>query len=643
MLPPSIRLLCLIGLLLACTQQSPAASDRIQFYYHIAEGNYLIGDTSGAENSIAQILRLDPAHAPALALKARILLGKGKADEALTTADAAIEAAPHRLEHQTLRALILGKLSRRVDAILQLDQVIDSAAPGTEDLAVARQLRGLMQMAEGNWDEAAAAFEAVYLADPQFSPGSRKLAGEAYLQKARAAMARADIDQALYAIDRAIRLYEDRSGSEDLATKDRLQLLRAQILARGQRTDEAIGELHQLLGHQPNHLEATVTLASLYASSKAWLALEDLIGPIARQPRLLDVALYLEGRVALSRNRVGTARAKFEEALELQSDLAGGLRAELLFYSGLCLERLGRKDQAAVRFEEAVETGFEPSNHRDALLLARTLQREGKQASAIHTLETALLRYPADETSAEAWSYLGKLHEEAGTNTLAVSAYNQSLSIKPNQATARAMRGALLRKIGDLEGAVSDFKIALELDPQNVALLYALALSELQLGRIVEAGRHLALALEISPHQPGQQLLHALIRFTIGTKTTAQASLEHYRSLVPNHENAAAHYLHALLQPDRPGSFSDPILQYFAGTVTRKEVLDWAGHAETPEHARSRICAAAFWLAQFETSHDRLGPARELLRLAVETGSPENPEWQFANWQLTNAFHRASP
>jgi tetratricopeptide (TPR) repeat protein len=551
----SFRLLCLLSLLLACIQQqSLATPERIRSYYHIAEGNYLIGDLSGAEKGIEQILRLDPKHGPTLALRARIFLDKGKAEEALRAVDAAIEAEPTEAEYQILRSLILGNHGRPTDAISQLEQ--------------------------------------------------------------------------------AITLDETQSGRENLEAKDQLQLVRAKTLARSQRVEEAIRELHQLLGRRPDMLEATVTLASLYAMTEEWSGLEGLIAPIAEQPALRDVALYLEGRLALSRDRVGTARAKFEEALELQNTHPSALRAELLFYSALCLDRLERIDQADARFTEAAESGFEPETQLDALRLARALRRKGDEARAIALLEAALLKHAPDESSAEAWAYLGRLHQAASTHTLAISAYNQSLSIDPDQSTTRALRGSLLRAIGDLEGALADYEFALVLDPENPALLYALSLSHLQLGQLSEAEERLRLALPLTPDQAGQHLLHALLAFTMGAETKAEASLANYQALVPEHENPSAHYLAALLQADQTLSFSDPVIRYFAGMANRKEVLDWAGRAESPETARSQICAAAFWLGQFEISRGRSTAARELLRIAIEAGSPENPEWQFAHWQL---------
>jgi predicted Zn-dependent protease len=68
------------------------SKDRIDFYYGIAEGNFLVGDLNGAERGIEQILRIDPDHVPALTLKTRIMLDRGKAATALEAAERAMEA-----------------------------------------------------------------------------------------------------------------------------------------------------------------------------------------------------------------------------------------------------------------------------------------------------------------------------------------------------------------------------------------------------------------------------------------------------------------------------------------------------------------------------------------------------------------------
>ena len=83
----------------------------------------------------------------------------------------------------------------------------------------------------------------------------------------------------------------------------------------------------------------------------------------------------------------------------------------------------------------------------------------------------------------------------------------------------------------------------------------------------------------------------------------------------------------------KTATLNDPVIQYFNGVANRKKVLDWAGIARSPEEARRQICAAAFWMAQWEKANGNAANAKELLKIAVDVGSPDLTEWQLANWQ----------
>jgi hypothetical protein len=63
-----------------------------------------------------------------------------------------------------------------------------------------------------------------------------------------------------------------------------------------------------------------------------WESLEAVIEPIAQRPELRDVVLYLEGRAALAKKRVGTARAKFEASIQALPKEAELLRRSLFFF-----------------------------------------------------------------------------------------------------------------------------------------------------------------------------------------------------------------------------------------------------------------------------------------------------------------------
>lgn len=619
-------------LCLSCLDGAPQ-TERIEFYFGIAEGNYLVGDLGGAERGIEQILRIDPDYIPALTLKARVMLDNKRPEAALEATERALALAPDILEYHLLKARILGQMERHDEASACIQKVIAQAPPESDDARAAHQLLGLLLMAEREWDQAAQVFKEIYQVDPTSERTSLRLSSEAYLEKARAALTEGEPDKALAAIDQAIAVYSQQTGQKSLQQRTALRLMRARLLAQLGRLEAAIQDLQILTGQQPENFDALITLASLYASVERWDSLEALIKPIAERPELQDVALYLEGRAALAKNRVGTARAKFEAAIGALPKEAKLLRRSLFFYRGICLQQLGRQDEADTEILRAIDAGFRPETREEALIASRTLLRAERAAEAIPILEAITLN--RIDPGADIWAMLGRAHLTSDTPALALSAFNEALRIAPEQSENRALRASLLRKIGDLEGALADYKAALRLSPDNPSIRYALGLVYLQLGRIAEAEVTMSEAAKQLKGQAGLQLLHALLAYTVGEKSSAKTSLHAYQDLITEAQNPTALYLEYLLEPQSPTQLNrDEVSLYFLGKYTRKEALDAAGQATTPEQAKQQICAAAFWMAQYEAAHARTKESRELLSIAIEVGKPDYSEYQLARWQI---------
>ncbi len=619
-------------LCLSCLDGAPQ-TERIEFYFGIAEGNYLVGDLGGAERGIEQILRIDPDYIPALTLKARVMLDNKRPEAALEATERALALAPDILEYHLLKARILGQMERHDEASACIQKVIAQAPPESDDARAAHQLLGLLLMAEREWDQAAQVFKEIYQVDPTSERTSLRLSSEAYLEKARAALTAGEPDKALAAIDQAIAVYSQQTGQKSLQQRTALRLMRARLLAQLGRLEAAIQDLQILTGQQPENFDALITLASLYASVERWDSLEALIKPIAERPELQDVALYLEGRAALAKNRVGTARAKFEAAIGALPKEAKLLRRSLFFYRGICLQQLGRQDEADTEILRAIDAGFRPETREEALIASRTLLRAERAAEAIPILEAITLN--RIDPGADIWAMLGRAHLTSDTPALALSAFNEALRIAPEQSENRALRASLLRKIGDLEGALADYKAALRLSPDNPSIRYALGLVYLQLGRIAEAEVTMSEAAKQLKDQAGLQLLHALLAYTVGEKASAKTSLHAYQDLITEAQNPTALYLEYLLEPQSLTQLNrDEVSLYFLGKYNRKEALDAAGQATTPEQAKQQICAAAFWMAQYEAAHARTKESRELLSIAIEVGKPDYSEYQLARWQI---------
>jgi len=614
-----------------CLNAGPK-TERIEFYYGIAEGSYLIGDLRGAERGIEQMLRLDPDYLPALTLKSRVMLDQDRPEQAIKAADRAIALEPTNHEHTLLKALVLGHMERREEASALIQQVIAKAPRESDDARAAHQLLGLLSMAAGEWDQAAAAFNNIYLADPATASTSLRLSSEAYLEKARAEMQVGAHDEAVAAIDQAIAVYKDQTGQEALQRRTALRLMRARLLAQVGRFEAAIKDLQILTGQQPENYEALITLASLYASVERWDSLEAVIEPIAERPELKDVALYLEGRAALAKNRVGSARAKFEAAIDALPKEADLLRRSLFFYRGICLQKLDRQAEATASILDAIDAGFLPETSEEAVIASRTLLRADRAIDAIPILEAITLN--RIEPGAAVWAMLGRAHLASDTPTLALSAFNESLLIDPEQTKTLALRGSILRKIGDLEGALADYTRAHQLLPSSPVLSYEKGLVLLQLGQVAEAESLLRIAARKLTAHHTLDLVHASCAYSVGKIEEAKQSLNEYLAGIIDSPEPSALYLSRLLQVETPDDFSDPVLSFFDRKSDRKTVLDWAGKAETPEQARKQICAAAFWMAQFEQKKGNLSEYEELLNISIEIGTPDYTEYQIAKWLL---------
>lgn len=621
---------------------------RVQLYYGLAEGNYLVGDLRGASRGIEQILRIHPDHQPTLQLKARVALDSGQPELALQVIEQALKFAPENRQNQLLKALILGNLNRRDEALELVQELQKGNTTESPDYYAANQLIGLLQMAEGDFDAAAEAFSENHLTSNRSHQLSRELTSDAYLEKARVAVDQREHETALEALNQAISVHSDADGGENFERLTQLRLIRARYLTQIGQHENAIEELRQLNNQQPENLEVLITLASLYASTGKWNEVEAIIDPIAAQPELQDVALYLKGRAALAKGRVGSARAYFEEALELLTQNTDPLRAYALFFHGVCLDKLGRFDAAETEILEALEYGFRPESSEDAINASRMLLRAQNHDRAIPLLESFALNQLIP--NAEVWSMLGRAHQAKGQYALALSAFNESLALQPTQADTLGLRGTLLRRFGDLHGAVADYRSALNLEPNNSAILYALGLVQLQRGKLDAALSSIQMSNNQDEH-PGKYLLTALLAYTINEPSKARQALAAYFRSASGDANETAYYLEYLLTArSEPRQALDQLrtranhrdssdelgffLAYCKGLKSRKEVLDLAGQATTQEQASKQLCEAAYWLAQQEHLIGNAEQSLELLALATEAGNPDLIEFQLATWQL---------
>ena len=478
----------------------------------------------------------------------------------------------------------------------------------------------------GNFPAADKVIQEILRLDPKHT-GALELETRILLERDSDIRNSARTEVTLRAID------ESLSQAADLSSLDtvKLRLARARLLTSSGETEAAIQELQQLTRQYPDYLEATLTLVALYSVANRWQSVEQLIPTIAAQPALLDVALYLEGRSAFARGRIGRARAKFEAALQKQPAQANRLSPSLYFYRSQCLDALKRPDEAHADLLKAIDSDYRPESTEEALTAARALLRHGEPARAITLLEALTLNQL--NTSTDAWNLLGRAHRQENAIALAISAFNESLRLQPEQAVTLALRAGLLRQINDLDGALTDYQKAILLDAQNPALRYAYGLTLLQYGQIPAAAQALDFAAELLPKESEIRLLSALLRFTQKEHSQARHSLEQY-FLQESQPATTAHQLAYLLELKTAIGGTSDFTRYCEGELSRKELLDLAGRASSPRTARQQIAAIAFFMAHSQHTLKDPSDQTELLKIAADNGSLYQPEALCARWLL---------
>lgn len=98
------------------------------------------------------------------------------------------------------------------------------------------------------------------------------------------------------------------------------------------------------------------------------------------------------------------------------------------------------------------------------------------------------------------WARIGEAYDLAGRNDDAVNAYQQAITLKPENASYYNNLGNILGRTGKIDEAKAAYTKSAELDPPNAALAWRnFGISLYQAGRMQEAVEPLKKSLEIDP------------------------------------------------------------------------------------------------------------------------------------------------
>jgi tetratricopeptide (TPR) repeat protein len=229
----------------------------------------------------------------------------------------------------------------------------------------------------------------------------------------------------------------------------------------------------------------------LHEEAKSAEAGGDIQGAIAKYEEMLKVS----PRLGAAYNNLGLLYLKQREfekaALVLQKGLAVDPKmpsASALL--GVSLYQLGRYSDARAPLEKALTAN--PNDNNAELFLARCLIRLEHQSDAAEHLQKLSRREPDNQ---EVWYLLGKVYMRLSEQSLA-----KMNAIDPNSVLAHEMSGEIMASMKNYDGAVVEFKKAVELAPQLAGTHYELGNAYWNLGDWDAASAQFQLELSNDPH-----------------------------------------------------------------------------------------------------------------------------------------------
>lgn len=193
----------------------------------------------------------------------------------------------------------------------------------------------------------------------------------------------------------------------------------------------------------------------------------------------------MDAREYLERYGVFGEEADFLAAKRLyERMLAGGEDAESLNGYGFLLECHARNElaQAVALYERAIERDPDLDKPHYQLISALAGLREPERAVRVYEERLA-----ASPGQVREHRFLTQAYLVARAHAKALETATAGLGLAPGDAILIALRGEAKAGLGDVEGALGDWKLALELEPEDIAALYSTAFLLEREGRLAES------------------------------------------------------------------------------------------------------------------------------------------------------------
>ena len=182
-----------------------------------------------------------------------------------------------------------------------------------------------------------------------------------------------------------------------------------------------------------------------------------------------EVLLQIAPRLAPAYNNLGSLYVRQREYRKAANVLEKGLRVDPKMSSasallGIALYELGDYAAAKRNLESALRA--DPKDTNAELLLANGLIKLGEFQSAADHLRRLSERLPEDQ---EVWYLLGKVHMK-----LSEEALSKLTNLDPNSVWVHEISGEVMESMKNYDGALLEYKKAVEVAPQQAGTHYHL-------------------------------------------------------------------------------------------------------------------------------------------------------------------------
>lgn len=230
---------------------------------------------------------------------------------------------------------------------------------------------------------------------------------------------------------------------------------------------------------------------NLHAEAKSAEAAGDVQSAIGKYQEILKLA----PRLGAAYNNLGLLYFKQRDFDKAAHILQEGLAVDAKMPSasallGISLYQLGKYSESKAPLEKALAANPDDNNAR--LFLARSLVRLEEHRNAAEHLQNLARREPDNQ---EVWYLLGKVYMHLSEQSLA-----KMNAIDPNSVLAHEMSGEIMVSMKNYDGAVVEFKKAVDMAPQQAGTHYELANAYWNLGDWAAASAEFQAELANDPH-----------------------------------------------------------------------------------------------------------------------------------------------